>query len=83
MSSAAPVKDVSLNPNSTTSYADPNGTLPSLFRPTRAVYPPLPGQSDPDELIRDIPFTEKTFSDFQSVPFAQVRHIENIMGPDH
>jgi hypothetical protein len=70
---------ISLIPNPTKSSVNPDGTQPSLFRPTRAVYPPLPGQPDPDELIRDIPFTEKAFSDFQSVPFGQVRHADYIM----
>ncbi|KAJ4359685.1 uncharacterized protein N0V89_000241 [Didymosphaeria variabile] len=67
---------VGLNPNSD-AVLDPaaNAFQTSLFRPTRAVYPPPPGQPDPDDLIRDIPFQESAFSDFQSVPFAQVIHM--------
>ncbi|KAL5374785.1 hypothetical protein DPSP01_011714 [Paraphaeosphaeria sporulosa] len=72
MSCAAPRGGVSLNHNpSSSGNVNSSGTQPSLFRPTRAVYPALPGQPDPDDLIRDIPFPEKAVSDFQSVPFAQ------------
>ncbi|KAL1594533.1 hypothetical protein SLS60_010293 [Paraconiothyrium brasiliense] len=61
-----PGVDVILDPD-----REPNSLQPSLFRPTRAVYPHPFNQPDPDDLIRDIPFQEKAFSDFQSVPFAQ------------
>jgi hypothetical protein len=49
----------------------------SLFIPTRAVYQPEPGQPDPDELIRDIPFPAAAFSAFQSVTSSQVKYIGN------
>ncbi|KAF2449355.1 hypothetical protein P171DRAFT_469425 [Karstenula rhodostoma CBS 690.94] len=72
MSGAASGGGVSLNPNpSSSGNPNSNAAQPSLFRPSRAVYPSLPGQPDPDDLIRDIPFPEKAISDFQSVPFAQ------------
>ncbi|KAL5395084.1 hypothetical protein PMIN06_006481 [Paraphaeosphaeria minitans] len=71
MSDTAPGGGVSFNRNpSSSDNSSSNTTQPSLLRPSRAVYPALPGHPDPDDLIQDIPSPEKAVSEFQSVPFA-------------
>ncbi|KAF9741349.1 hypothetical protein PMIN01_00888 [Paraphaeosphaeria minitans] len=78
MSDTAPGGGVSFNRNpSSSDNSSSNTTQPSLLRPSRAVYPALPGHPDPDDLIQDIPSPEKAVSEFQSVPFAHVTKITN------
>lgn len=88
MSGGAPINHGTANGNnSTNTYTNTNNTAtanitintninfngPTLFRRSRSIYPPPPGQPNPDDLIDRIPEPESASSEFQSVLSSAVR----------